>query len=222
VRCHERRPRNRPPRPRHSGLAACGLRPQGIRHLPHCTRRRNPERGQLGTHFGYHWEKQCRTSVCQHAAVEPPPVHVRWMLFYLRTIGWTSRPVDRRRYALRCDPGELEMSRLRHRKVNVPSLRRNAAIPKRNLKNEHADRARRGILRLLAGFLIWVLTLLARLRIWIFILLAALVRTVSHRSLRQCQRIVSSKKRYDSTPHLISNHAITANEQTHCTVFSLA
>jgi hypothetical protein len=40
-----------------------------------------------------------------------------------------------------------------------------------------------GILRLLAGFLIWVLTLLARLLIWILTLLAALVRIVSHRSI---------------------------------------
>jgi hypothetical protein len=37
------------------------------------------------------------------------------------------------------------------------------------------------ILRLLAGFLIWVLTLLARLLIWILALLATLVRIVSHR-----------------------------------------
>jgi hypothetical protein len=40
-----------------------------------------------------------------------------------------------------------------------------------------------GILRLLAGFLIWVLTLLARLLIWILALLAALVRIASHRSI---------------------------------------
>jgi hypothetical protein len=31
--------------------------------------------------------------------------------------------------------------------------------------------------------------------------------------------IVSSRKRYDSAPHLISDHP---TEQTHCTVFSLA
>jgi hypothetical protein len=59
---------------------------------------------------------------------------------------------------------------------------------------------------------------LAWLLIWILTLLAALVRIVSRRSIStfvslplysdvplwQC---VSSKKRYDSTPHLISNHA---------------
>jgi hypothetical protein len=38
-----------------------------------------------------------------------------------------------------------------------------------------------GILRLLAGFLIWVLPLLVWLLIWILTLLAALVRIVSHR-----------------------------------------
>ena len=76
-------------------------------------------------------------------------------------------------------------------------------------------------------------TVLAWLPIWILTLLAAFVRIVSQRSISPLVNLpfysglplwqcVSSKKRYDSTPHLISSLTRSPSTQTHCTVFSLA
>src|SRR5271154_5517306 len=72
-------------------------------------------------------------------ALAPEDVHMRRVLLHLRAIRRTSRAVDCTRNSFRRYPGQLEMPRLRHRKVHVSAARPDAARAERPLKTRVAD-----------------------------------------------------------------------------------
>ncbi len=134
LRRHQCRPRNRPPRPRHSRLAARGLRPQGTWNLFDRKGRRPRQRRRLRPHTGRRRDQERGAGPRRSAAAGPPDVHVRRMLLHLRTIRRNPRSAGRARDTVRCHTGALAMPRLRNRQIDVPSLRRGATLPSRHLR----------------------------------------------------------------------------------------
>ena len=80
---------------------------------------------------------------CEQARNRPAEVHVRRVLFHLRAGRRPAGSIDPPRDAVRRDPGELAMPRLRNRENHVPSARRAAAFHGRHLRRTAENRRAR-------------------------------------------------------------------------------